>query len=871
MSRFRGATASTNLATTEPSSPDTAAHQPAPAAVEVEQARRQALADLRLLALLIFPGFVVVYIILFFVDRTMYLATLGEEDYLEQLSFVLLMLSGVLALVIFARTRRVSAYSWFFLAFGAACFLLAMEEISWGQRALGVTTPDFFKQRSDQDEINLHNLLQGLLDIRTKDVAGLALLFYGGVLPFFAAQPRLVGLLRRFYLVVPPRFLTLGFILGAILMLDVPTTDEEELGEFLFALCFFVFMVHELLARLPDEDWRRVGAWARRTPLLAAHTRAVALPSALALLTFGVSLWGIARRPLTIEEAALVEWAHAPPAALLHGAWQRVVAEPLVWPLLLRAWMAPAGAALPALRFMPVMAATLGVVLFWRLLAYLRLPAALRALAALLWVFSPWLLFYSQHVTAHNLTLLCLLTSLWLLAGQITNGVTPWRLAAWVAVNWLMLILNPYTVAVLLAELLWVGWAWLRATGARPARLPWMAGALLVSALPPALLWMLPGGLPSPVPEAGIGRLADQASLLLRGQPTLGVYIGLVNPMAALLSSLLLGGLIVAAALGVARLWQRRRSQGLAAAVGLLAVLLWGNILHYYRVEQDEFREVADHLEIYAHPGDVALLEIPQQYFPLRYYLRDSLGDALRLIPVPEIDLSPASPAWAAMPTVIPQVIPEVQDGQILDALQRYPALWLVHYEDRAVDPNAFVRHFLMAVAHHTDCVVWPALEVCGFISPHSIQAAQTVKPDLAISHELLLESVDLALPQEANHGQPYLLVTLHWRVLERPALDYKVSLRLVDEAGGLVDQQDDLLIGPLLPPTTWAVGEAKIGHMALRLPPTATPGRYPVQALVYDGATSAPVEARVAGAAVDSPLIPLARLVYDQGAWSHE
>ena len=40
--------------------------------------------------------------------------------------------------------------------------------------------------------------------------------------------------------------------------------------------------------------------------------------------------------------------------------------------------------------------------------------------------------------------------------------------------------------------------------------------------------------------------------------------------------------------------------------------------------------------------------------------------------------------------------------------------------------------------------------QVCGFISPHSIQAAQTVKPDLAVGHELLLDSVDLALPQGA-------------------------------------------------------------------------------------------------------------------------
>jgi hypothetical protein len=427
-----------------------------------------------------------------------------------------------------------------------------------------------------------------------------------------------------------------------------------------------------------------------------------------------------------------------------------------------------------------------------------------------------------------------------------------------------MLVFNLYAAAVLLVELLLVGVVWGRDRSARRPKLAWLAAALLVSTLPLALARLLPGGMALTAPGVGAwSRLWAQASILLRGQPPREVYAGLVNPFAALVFNLILFGLLVAAALGVAWLWRRSRSQGLAATAVLLAVLLWGNILHYYRSERNEFREVADHLHIYAQPDDGVLLEIPQQAFLLRYYL----GDAFRLIPVPEIDLAPDSAAWTAMPSVIP----EVQDGQILDGLQRHPALWLVHYEDRAVDPNAFVRRFLLAVAHPTGCVVWPALEVCGFISPTSIQAAHTVEPDAAIGRELVLDRVDLALPEGTANGQPYLLVTMHWQVLAQPALDYKVSLRLVDDAGNLVDQQDDLLIGPLLPPTTWAVGEAKIGHLALHLPPLAAPGTYTVQALVYDGATGTPVEVRVAGAVPDSPLLSLARLVYDQVSWSRE
>ncbi|KAF0127165.1 MAG: hypothetical protein FD152_2538 [Xanthobacteraceae bacterium] len=42
------------------------------------------------------------------------------------------------------------------LAFGL--LLVALEEINWGQRLLGIATPEWFQQNSSQGEINIHNL-----------------------------------------------------------------------------------------------------------------------------------------------------------------------------------------------------------------------------------------------------------------------------------------------------------------------------------------------------------------------------------------------------------------------------------------------------------------------------------------------------------------------------------------------------------------------------------------------------------------------------------------------------------------------------------------------------------------------------------------
>lgn len=43
------------------------------------------------------------------------------------------------------------------LLLGLGCFLIAGEEISWGQRLLGIETPEHLAERNTQGELNLHN------------------------------------------------------------------------------------------------------------------------------------------------------------------------------------------------------------------------------------------------------------------------------------------------------------------------------------------------------------------------------------------------------------------------------------------------------------------------------------------------------------------------------------------------------------------------------------------------------------------------------------------------------------------------------------------------------------------------------------------
>jgi hypothetical protein len=57
---------------------------------------------------------------------------------------------------------------------GALLAFIALEEISYGQRLLGVATPTWLAEANDQGEITLHNLHNGLL-LNAYPVAGLAL------------------------------------------------------------------------------------------------------------------------------------------------------------------------------------------------------------------------------------------------------------------------------------------------------------------------------------------------------------------------------------------------------------------------------------------------------------------------------------------------------------------------------------------------------------------------------------------------------------------------------------------------------------------------------------------------------------------------
>ena len=86
---------------------------------------------------------------------------LEEDGIVEWLTVV-----GLLACFLVCAYRFIKLFkakSWWFLTvtfvLGLLMFIAAGEEISWGQRILGIKSPEYFVEHNAQGETNLHNLV----------------------------------------------------------------------------------------------------------------------------------------------------------------------------------------------------------------------------------------------------------------------------------------------------------------------------------------------------------------------------------------------------------------------------------------------------------------------------------------------------------------------------------------------------------------------------------------------------------------------------------------------------------------------------------------------------------------------------------------
>jgi len=197
--------------------------------------------------------------VLFVADERFYLSITKEDGLVENLTCLGFLSAGILSFLIAKVCRRANisntekAVLTVIFSIAAVSFVLvALEEISWGQRIFGFETPDSLKDVNTQAEINIHNNKA----IWPMVYTGYALIgIYGGfawlikwVIAEYIKQKKVLN--RWLSIFVPSGFLSLTFLFNLTYVWLRKNHGPwkyvmwEEVSEFVLALGIVVVLVH---------------------------------------------------------------------------------------------------------------------------------------------------------------------------------------------------------------------------------------------------------------------------------------------------------------------------------------------------------------------------------------------------------------------------------------------------------------------------------------------------------------------------------------------------------------------------------------------------------------------------------------------------
>ena len=172
-----------------------------------------------------------------------YIVTM-EDGVVEWGQTLIFLQCSIFFAVLSFRVFGLRSYALMYRVFAVVFFLMAGEEISWGQRILSISTPDALMGINVQDEINLHNLFGYFAD----HVFVVSVLTYGFLFPVLArVSPFFCKLFDRIGLPLPTLGLALGFLIvsmvhewtvNRIYPARIPILHTAELRELLTAVAF---------------------------------------------------------------------------------------------------------------------------------------------------------------------------------------------------------------------------------------------------------------------------------------------------------------------------------------------------------------------------------------------------------------------------------------------------------------------------------------------------------------------------------------------------------------------------------------------------------------------------------------------------------
>ena len=253
---------------------------------------------LALIANIVVLGLLVTFGWLAVEQPDLYYRSVQEDQALEWASFWGFFIAGGLFIIAAARQRRrTGALPWFLLGLAGFCLVVAMEEISWGQRVFGHRPPDYFLAENFQQELNLHNIAgTGLRLFAFRSIV----VGYGVLLPLLALVPAVRRFLERVAIVPPPMELAPSMFAIWFIHWEYPWKFTGEICEAALAVAF-LFAAAANAAGFHEE---RAG----RTTLKAS-----ALVALVALLGWSTAVWSQHRQS---SEPEMLELARQETGAL---------------------------------------------------------------------------------------------------------------------------------------------------------------------------------------------------------------------------------------------------------------------------------------------------------------------------------------------------------------------------------------------------------------------------------------------------------------------------------------------------------------------------------------------------------------------------
>jgi len=173
-----------------------------------------------------------------------------EDGFLESGTFLGLMAAAILCLyrATSLRTERPKIFIASLVMMAVVLAFGAGEEISWGQRILGIESPEFFGTHNAQGETNLHNMVIGETKINKlvfgKILAAGLIMYLIPLGILYRRSPQWQNLVNRFAIPMP-RVHHVIAILAVVALVETSSASKRgEINEFAISLTVFLMLTN---------------------------------------------------------------------------------------------------------------------------------------------------------------------------------------------------------------------------------------------------------------------------------------------------------------------------------------------------------------------------------------------------------------------------------------------------------------------------------------------------------------------------------------------------------------------------------------------------------------------------------------------------